>query len=316
MCNYHFQPEIWDIIQTKNAPNFTSKAVDEMVFLLLNLSPNVQLVEIGLTNEQFEQVLFELEIPDDAKSMISATRLYIERLRHGHTYEQMSHRHNITRKTIAKFINRGRNLLLNDFVPRNLGFECHDRQWLLDHTTDLARMLYCNNDPTKSVTICDGTYIYTCGSSNYEHQRNIYSSQKRRHLFKIMKIVTVDGSIIDTFGPFSAKTNDAPILKDIFEKTSIEKIFRAGDVMLLDRGFRDCVRFLRTKNLDVRLPKFMNKASRNQLTTIEDNKSRFVTKMRFAIEAANGRMKSKWHLFGKIIPSILTPPKKITFEFT
>lgn len=40
---------------------------------------------------------------------------------------------------------------------------------------------------------------------------------------------------------------------------------------------------------------------------MQANKSRLVTKLRFAIETANGRMKNKWSLFQKIIPSILTP---------
>lgn len=55
------------------------------------------------------------------------------------------------------------------------------------------------------------------------------------------------------------------------------------------------------------MPEFIQKGTHGQLTAKQANKSRLVTKMRFAIEAANGRMKTKWHLFDKRIPSILTP---------
>lgn len=54
------------------------------------------------------------------------------------------------------------------------------------------------------------------------------------------------------------------------------------------------------------MPEFIERGTHGQLTTKQGNKSRLVTKMRFAIEVANGHMKSKWHLFSKIIPSILT----------
>lgn len=83
-------------------------------------------------------------------------------------------------------------------------------------------------------------------------------------------------------------------------------MYKPGDVILLDRGFRDCVQFLRNKRIVVKMPNFIEKGNNGQLTTKQANCSRLVTKMRFVIEAANGRMKNKWHLFGKIIPSILS----------
>lgn len=121
-----------------------------------------------------------------------------------------------------------------------------------------------------------------------------------------MKVVGVDGTIIDVFGPFPANKNDAEILKIVFEKTEIEKNFRPGDVIVLDRGFRDVVQFLKSKHFDVRIPEFINKGTDGQLTSLQGNKSRLVTKIRYAIEVANGRMKNKWQLFSKIIPSILS----------
>lgn len=176
----------------------------------------------------------------------------------------------------------------------------------IEHTTDLARLLYCDNDPSKCVVVLDGTYIYTCDTSNYSHQRKIYSGQKHRHLFKIMKFIAVDGSIIDCFGPFPATMNDAQIIKTIFAKTSFDNVLKPGDILLVDRGFRDAVQFLTAKKFHVQIPKFIERGTNGQLTAMQANKSRLVTKMRFAIETANGRMKAKWSLFQKIVPSILT----------
>lgn len=313
VCDFHLQRQNWGNIHCKTVSNFSRKIVDEMVLFLLDHSANecpAQRIDIGLTDAQFRQVLSELGVCGNSNKAIkkttNAVRLYLERLRLAHTYKQMGFRHNMNRIAVGKMVKLGRNILLQRFVPNHLGYENRSHQWLIDHTTDLAFMLYCNNDRTKCVTIWDATYIYTCSSSNYTHQRKIFSGQKRRHLFKIMKVTAVDGSIIDVFGPFKATTNDSDILKNIFERTSIENIFNAGDVVLVDRGFRDSETFLKNKGFDVRMPEFVQRGTNGQLTTKQCNKSRHITKMRYAIEVANGRMKSKWHLFSKIIPSILT----------
>lgn len=311
VCKYHFQCQNWNEIRPKTASNFSSKILDEMIAFLIDppLGSLDSHIEIGVTDAQFKQIIYELGLPENPnknqKRMILAVRLYLERLRHGHTFAQMAHQHNVDRRTIAKKIKSGRDILLNNFVPVHLGHQT--RQWLIQHTTDLARLLYCENNPEKCVIICDGTYIYTCGSSNYSHQRKIYSGQKRRHLFKIMKMVSVDGSIIDVFGPFPATKNDAEILRNVFEQTSFQNILNSGDVILLDRGFRDCKKYLENKKFVVKMPEFITKGTHGQLTAKQGNKSRLTTKMRYAIEVANGRMKNKWHLFEKIIPSILTP---------
>lgn len=311
VCNYHLQRQNWNVICPKTDSKFCGKIVDEMVSLLLSPPVNgiEHSVEIGLTNAQFNQIIRELGLPRSPdkhqQRIILAVKLYLERLRNGFTYKQMALYHKMNRKTISRKVNFGRNILLNNFVPIHYGYK-KSREWLTAHTSDLARVLYCGNDPKKCVVILDGTYIYTCSTSNYAHQRQIYSGQKRRHLFKIMKVTSVDGSIIGTFGPFPATKNDAEILKVIFEKTSIEKIFRAGDVVLVDRGFRDCVNFLKSKHLNVQIPQFIKKGQGGQLNTKQGNLSRLVTKLRYAIETANGRMKNKWHIFKKIIPSILT----------
>lgn len=268
VCDFHFNSQNWSEIHIKKSSMFTSKLVDEMLSLLLKPSLNkCPQIDIGLSEVEFNRVLRELNIPNnpnkEQKKMVRAVKIYLERLRNGHTYEQIAQRYSLNRRTIGKIVKCGRSILLNDFVPNHLGYEGRDRQWLTKHTTDLARILYCNNDTKKCVIILDGTYIYTCNTSNYSHQRKIYSGQKRRHLFKIMKIVSVDGAVIDLFGPFPATINDAEIIKKIFEQTSIGKIFSAGDVVLVDRGFRDSVKYLENKNFVVKIPEFITKGNNN-----------------------------------------------------
>lgn len=312
VCEFHAQSHNWNIT-CKTTSIFTNKIVDEMVEFLLNHPSNEASeppLNIGLTVTEFKQILFELGIPENPNKTqnktVAAVKMYIERLHTGQTYKQMGLRYKMSRVSIGQIIKRGRKILLENFVPIHLGYKNCNRQWLKNHTTDFAKLLYCNKDPEKCVIICDGTYVYCNSSANYAHQRHTYSGQKRRHLFKIMKFVTVDGFIIDTFGPFGATQNDAKIIKILFEKSQFKSIFNAGDIVLVDRGFRDCLKTLRDMKLDAKIPDFIQKGTDGQLTTSQCNKSRLITKMRFAIELANGRMKMKWNLFNKIIPSILS----------
>lgn len=312
VCDHHSQRRNWDEICLRKSSKFSSKMIDEMLALLLKSPVNPKKnVDIGLTANEFKKVLIELKIPDIPNKIEKKNQedieLYLERIRNGSTYDQMGKQHNKNRRTIGQCVKNGRKILLSDFVPKWIGYENFNRECLLGHTSELAHILYCNADYSKCVTIWDATYIYTCNTANYSHQRKIYSGQKRRHLFKIMKVVATDGTIIDVFGPFKATINDAAILKIIFEQTAIEKMYDAGDIILVDRGFRDCVDFLRKKKIVVKIPEFIEKGQNGQLSTPQANRSRLVTKLRFIVEAANGRMKNKWHIFGKIIPSILTP---------
>lgn len=313
VCQFHTQSQNWNIC-CKKSQMFSSKMVDEMIEFLLHLpledATKNQPLNIGLTQTEFKQILFELGIPENPNKKenknVIAVELYIERLHTGHTYKQMALKYKMSRVSIGKIVKRGRDILLQHFVPSHLGYQNCNREWLKDHTTDFARMLYCDNNPEKIVIVCDGTYIYCSRSTNYAHQKSTYSGHKRRSLFKNLKFISVDGVIIDTFGPFRATLDDAKITEIIFAKSSFKNILRAGDVVLVDRGFRNCMKTFKRMKLDAKIPGFIQKGMGGQLTTKLCNQSRMVTKMRFAIEAANGRMKMKWHLLNKVIPSILS----------
>lgn len=166
---------------------------------------------------------------------------------------------------------------------------------LLRHTSALSRRLYKVNDETVVLTL-DGTYIYTIISSNYHFQKETYSMQKRRNLVKFMMAVSTDGLIIGAYGTFSARKNDATILNEIMNETdNVFDLLRAGDVVVLDRGFRDCVRSLQNRGLIVKIPAFIGRRN-SQFKTKQANATRNATKTRFVVEVRNGHVKRKYKL--------------------
>lgn len=138
VCKYHFQCQNWDEIRFKTTSNFSGKILDEMIAFLMNPPPVCDShIEIGITDAQFEQIIIGLPQLSNKKQMQMefAVKLYLERLRHGHTFAHMAHRYKVDRRTIAKKINIGRDALLNNFVPFHLGRQT--RPWLKEHTTEL-----------------------------------------------------------------------------------------------------------------------------------------------------------------------------------
>ena len=113
-----------------------------------------------------------------------------------------------------------------------------------------------------------------------------------------MVMVTTTGYILTIFGPFFSnfQNNDASILKHIM-LNNYEDILNwtnEGDIMLLDRGFRDSLGVLKALGIDVAMPSFLDRNKR-QLDVYDANRSRFVTKLRWIVESVNARLKRfKW----------------------
>lgn len=64
-----------------------------------------------------------------------------------------------------------------------------------------------------------------------------------------------------------------------------------GDAFVVDRGFRDVMESLEKEGYQVLMPALRKK--RNQLTIIDSNMSRFVTKIRWPVDAMHGMLKQK-----------------------
>lgn len=105
--------------------------------------------------------------------------------------------------------------------------------------------------------------------------------------------VCPDGYVAFCFGPYSAKDNDASILVDVFESfhSSLNKL-EPGDVFYADRGFRDSSNLLEsTHQFNIFTPRGDTK---KQQSTVDANYNRFISKVRWQIEATFGRLKQKF----------------------
>jgi hypothetical protein len=69
---------------------------------------------------------------------------------------------------------------------------------------------------------------------------------------------------------------------------------KEGDIMILDRGFRDSLDILKALGIDATMPSFLGQNQR-QFDVYDANRSHFITKLRWAVESVNARLKRfKW----------------------
>ena len=116
-------------------------------------------------------------------------------------------------------------------------------------------------------------------------------------MVKPLLITATTGYIVEAYDPYlsDASNNDASIQKDILlkNKSGILNWINEQDIIVVDRGFRDSVGVMRALGLDVLMPDFLN--GRRRFDAIEANRSRFISKIRWVVESANGRLQHfKW----------------------
>lgn len=209
------------------------------------------------------------------------------------------------KQLVSHYCQEVENSFKRDILPTRFGIKTLSRETLIqDHTTEVAKKLYDCND--RLFLICDGTYIRHQKSSNNEYQRKSYSGQKKVPLCKPFTVCTTDGFIVDMLGPYYANQNDAKIMKLVMEDPhGLRTLMRKKDIFILDRGFRDVEAFLKKEKYEVLMPAL--KGKRNQLTAKESNESRFVTKLRWAVEAVHGILKQKFKLIDRKVNNKLLP---------
>lgn len=287
-----------------------------MIFFHLVGPHNSRTMEtyIGLNQIQFNHVL-SIVLPSLLSVFKSVDKseialyIYLMKLRTGQTYGEMAPLFNVSMVTICSRVRTVRDILHANFV--SLYLYNRKRKDILQNATTFSRMLYGVSE--NSATVCwDATYVFTIKSSNYDFQKKTYSLQHERNLVKFMLCVSTNGFIEAVYGPFNAKTNDATILNIIMnEQGNIFGEFREGDVFIIDRGFRDCIRALKDRGFIVKSPRF---SAGNQMTRTEANESRFATKTRFVVEVRNTHIKNKWkHLSGTKAYQFI-PHLKMDFE--
>ncbi|KAJ8729095.1 hypothetical protein PYW08_000676 [Mythimna loreyi] len=140
--------------------------------------------------------------------------------------------------------------------------------------------------------------IFIQNSSNYFYQKRTYSLHKYNNLIKPFLIVACDGHIIDVSGPYAATQTDSEIISNLFENGNgpMRSYFRANNIFILDRGFRDSIPVLESYGYKVFKPESVDEGE-TQLTTLQANKSRCVTLCRWVVEVVNGRFKRDFKLF-------------------
>lgn len=217
-----------------------------------------------------------------------------------------------TRQAVSLAVSVVRRSLMMRFVPGNLGFQALTRQeYIQNHVTEFANQLY---NPTPNVpqviAFMDGTYAFTEKNSNHRVLRQTFSLHKTSHLVKPVLVVAPDGYILQVQGPYFAdgRNNDAAILNNEFERDeeNMNEWFQAGDILVLDRGYRDSLPLLRSKGIIVKMPALL-KRGQKQFSTEEANESRLVTMCRWINESRNGHIKSIFKFLANIISTTHLP---------
>lgn len=249
----------------------------------------------GLSIEQFNRLL--TEVPQLNRDHLF---MYLAKLRTGDSDERIATLFNLHRRTVEQHMQKVREALTDNFVRHHLGIQHLNRNILKENMTKVSQGLFCANNDDNIITIWDGTYIYIQKSSNYAFQRKTYSMQKKRPLIKPMMVVTPNGYILETFGPYPANLNDAEIMNKILaENTSLSELFIQDDIFLVDRGFRDSLDVIINKGYIGKMPDFIE-GNATQLNWKQANQTRLVTKCRYVVEAINSRMKNVFGYFGKV----------------
>lgn len=125
-----------------------------------------------------------------------------------------------------------REILLQDFVPSNLGINSLTREQLLQHNLMIPNGIY-NENNLQVIVMCDGKYIYLNKSGNYMFQKDSYSLHKYRNLLNPFLIVACDGYIVDCYGPYKATTSDAEIMTSLFndENSPLRQYFQQNYIL-------------------------------------------------------------------------------------
>lgn len=249
----------------------------------------------GLTKSQFNSLESKLKSlknsPQRTKSQALTTYLFW--LKTGLPYRCISTLFSFNNfQAVGEYCGQTRKSLMSDFVPQNLGPNHIKRDEWLKHNTKITTELF-NMNPKEFALITDGTYLYCQKSQDNTFQKKSWSVQKNANLVKPFVLCATDGYIVDVCGPYPSTDNDAKIMSNVLQTNKeLRTLLKANDHIIMDRGFRDCVETLETKyKFRTHIPSCIPRKQK-QLTTIQANQSRFVTKCRWTVEAINGLLKT------------------------
>lgn len=238
--------------------------------------------------------------PQRTKSQALAVYLYW--LKSGHNQARVAaYFGNLKQTDVCRYCEQVRTSLSEYFVPENIGPSHLSREQWLSHNTQTVNEIYLKGEK-RFVAVLDGTYVWCEKSMNNTFQRQTYSVHKKTHLVKPFVITAADGHIVDIYGLFEATKNDATIAVEILgREKELRELLRPNDTLIVDRGFRDCVSLLTNDyKLDVKMPSLAQDSDESQLSTLEANTSRLVTKCRWVVEARNGILKRSFKALSEV----------------
>ena len=272
------------------------------------LSEKQLLAFTSLTSDQLQELrkLLVSMRSSESRDVMQALVVCLFKLRTGSSNNFISSVFEIENEIkVSDFCESVINSFEKDILPKYFGVKSIKREDLIrEHTSIFARKLF--NITDQLVVIFDGTYVRHQKSKNNEYQRKSYSGQKKYPLLKPFTICTTDGWVVDVPGPFLATENDASIMKKVMDDPNgIRSIMRKGDVCIVDRGFRDVINYLKILGFRVLMPAL--KGNRSNLTATESNESRFVTKLRWVVEAVHGIIGKKYKLLHQQLDNKLIP---------
>ena len=260
----------------------------------------------GLTYDQLESLASTLTKMRnvEGRSVVQALVIFLFKMRVGTSNEVVAAIFGLPRpQQVSDIMQSVIESFETNVLPSRFGLTARTREDLIQNseTSPFVRALYGMDG---LVLIYDGTYLYHGKSANSAYQRKSYSGQKKTHLCKPFTICTTTGYIVDMLMPSVATLNDAQIMKWALAN-GLKDFLERGDVCFVDRGFRDVKKHLEDEGFTVCMP--VCKGERKQLEPTEANESRFVTKIRWAVESVHGIIKHKYRIFDHRIDNNLLP---------
>ncbi|XP_043476198.1 uncharacterized protein LOC122507514 [Leptopilina heterotoma] len=295
--------DVHDLLQALKKM-YVNDTTSSAIISFLNMKSDILIFETGLNTEQYLEVLSLIESCEI--SVINkefALGVYLSRLRRAYTFEELAIKWKIDRNTAGKYCKILMNCLEETLIPKYLRFPLN-RTEAFEHLTETSKIFYAPNGD-KIILIFDGTYLFIQKGADFSFQRNTYCMHKSRNLIKPMMAVYPDGYIAGVFGPYPGKKNDASIMIELLEKDYWSS-FQEGDVLVVDRGFRDSLTHIEEKGFLSKMPSFAD-GPRLPLTTEQANISRLVTRVRFQVEKVNGNVKSKFKYFNQTTQNTVLP---------
>ena len=141
----------------------------------------------------------------------------------------------------------------------------------------------------------DCTEFFCEKPGNYAQQGNVYSSYKHHATFKALFAVTPHGAAGFVSDLFEGSIDDVEITK----QCGILDHFQPGDLVMVDKGFKNIEELLLERQASIAIPPFLGK--RKKFTEAEEMLTRKIAKARIHVERYNERVK-KFKLIGNTIP--------------